>query len=218
MFFASILDLKQRNCRIAHMFKRPYIIFVFLIISLAGCTLFVQREPTEIDKKYQEMGWKAYRDKLTKYVVYYPPAWQMAKSGRDFIQIYNFDPQKIIPSQRFSKDMAKTEIYWQELNDQELEYYPEIKKVSPGNYVLRKTRFTIDLNSLHAERWTGKDILQRNKKIFVYDPNAVQTTDITTETITKNVLYTIVTYTSGDKNKVPSEDILLLHNSFFFAK
>ena len=199
------------------MYKK-LLIFVVMIFLLSGCSLFKKSKPTELDRKYLEKGWKYYHDRGGGYHIYYPPQWQLVKGGRDFIQVYNFDPQKIIPAQRFSGKMVKTEIYWQELHDYELDYYPEIKKVSPNTYILKKTRFTIDLNGLHAERWTGKDILFKSKKLFVYDPNAVQKTDVTTEIVTQNRLYMIVTFTSGDKTRVPLEDIIFLHDSFSFGK
>jgi hypothetical protein len=72
----------------------------------------------------------------------------------------------------------------------------------------------LTINGFQADRWTGQDILHRNRKVLIYDPHAIQSTDVTTEFVTKNRVYMIVTFTSGDKAKVPMKDIILLHDSF----
>lgn len=195
---------------------KVYILLILMLFFISGCSLIKKVPKTELDKKYTKLGWKQYYDRQGNYSIYYPSRWHFEKGGKDFVQIHNFNPNKVIPSERFSGVMIKTEIYWQALNDQDLEFHPEIIKNNNGQYQLGESRFTINLNGIHAERWSGMDVLAKLKKLEAYDPHSVQETDLTTEIVTRNILYMIVTYTSGDKNKVPIKDILLLHNSFSF--
>lgn len=184
------------------------------VFLLSGCSLFVHRQHTILDASYKEKGWKSYTD-AAGFVIYYPKEWKFVSGGKEYFQIYNFDQNDMDPTELFTGSMSKTEVHWQKLTDQDLEYYPEIRKVK-GEYVLSRSSFSVLINGIQAERWSGRDVLRQAKKIAVYDPNAIRETDLTTEFVTRNTLFVIDTYTSGELNSVPTDDILLLHNSFSF--
>jgi hypothetical protein len=193
-------------------------IILILITIPTGCTYIkpVSRPAIKNDPIYAEKGWKIFIDKQKEYSVYYDKSWFLRKSGRDYIQLTNFDPEEMVLSQAFTGNMVKTEIYWQELTDGQLDYYPEVEKVSTGNYRLKRTRYHIKLNGLQAERWTGKDVLKKRGKgaAAYYDKNSLSETDLTTEIVTGNKIFIIASYTSGELSRVPQQDILMLHDSF----
>jgi hypothetical protein len=193
--------------------KRIVVLLITVLFTF-GCTVFIKQPPAEISKNYQEKDWKYFSD-TAGFGMYYPPTWHLMRGGKDYIQLYNFDPNAGEPSEMFSGSMVKTEIHWQKLTEQDLEYYPELQKVK-NDFMLKRTRFSLTLNGLQAERWWGRDVLKQTKKLSVYDPNAIRETDMTTEFVTRNTLFVIDTYTSGETDKVPTDDILLLHNSFSF--
>jgi len=185
-----------------------------LILFLTGCSLFNKKPHTILDTSYIEKGWKCYTDP-SGFSLYYPPAWKLIHGGNDYIQLYNFEPKDQDSSEMFSGEMLKTEIHWQKIADRDLEYFPELQKAD-GGFRLKRSGFSLVVNGISAERWTGRDVLRQAKKIMVYDPNAIRETDLTTEFVTRDMLFVIDTYTSGEPVVVPTADILLLHNSFSF--
>ncbi len=194
--------------------KRIVLPVIILLLLIYGCAVKPNRVLTNADKDYQDLKWKYYQDS-SGFGFYYPPEWKLMHGGKNYIQLINFDINNENPAEQFSGEMAKTEIHWQLLSDQDFEFYPEVTKVR-GGFTFRQSNFLMELNGLMAERWTGADILRQARKITVYDSNAVRETDLTTQFITRNTLYVIDTYTSGEGDKVPTDQIRLLHNSFSF--
>jgi uncharacterized protein YceK len=83
------------------MSKKLVIFLLLIIITISGCSVLKTKASKDVRKKYSELGWKHYYDRNGEYSLYVPSKWFLDRGGKDFIQIYNYDPRNAISSQQF---------------------------------------------------------------------------------------------------------------------